>query len=132
MNLDDCIITCFCLIDELLPSVTKGKRLRERGPMPTLSDSEVVTMEVVLYDRHSNVGGGGRFQLSSWSRSFAANNVGIQSPKNHNLVRNAAAKKRMNPNQTSHAQPMINPSTIMITPAPPKGTRERYFDSLLY
>jgi hypothetical protein len=47
MNLDDCIIACFCLIDELLPSVTKGKRLRERGPMPTLSNSQVVTMEVV-------------------------------------------------------------------------------------
>jgi hypothetical protein len=47
MNLDDFILTCFCLIDELAPSVTKGKRLRERGPMPTLSDSEVVTMEVV-------------------------------------------------------------------------------------
>ena len=47
MNLDDFIITCFCLIDEMLPVVTKGKRLRERGPMPKLADSEVITMEVV-------------------------------------------------------------------------------------
>ena len=47
MNLDDCIITCFCLIDEMLPQVTKGERLRGRGPMPKLSDSEVITMEVV-------------------------------------------------------------------------------------
>jgi len=31
MSLDDFIITCFFLIDELIPSVTKGKRLRERG-----------------------------------------------------------------------------------------------------
>ena len=47
MNLDDFIITCFCTIDEMLPAVTKGKRLRERGPMPKLADSEVITMEVV-------------------------------------------------------------------------------------
>jgi hypothetical protein len=47
MNLDDCIITCFCLIDEMLPVATKGKRLRERGPMPKLTDSEMIKIEVV-------------------------------------------------------------------------------------
>ena len=47
MNLDDFIITCFVLIDEMVPTVTKGKRLRERGPMPKLADSEVITMEIV-------------------------------------------------------------------------------------
>ena len=47
MNLDDFIITCFCTIDEMVPTVTKGKRLRERGPMPQLADSEVITLEVV-------------------------------------------------------------------------------------
>ena len=47
MNLDDLIITCFVLIDEMVPTVTKGKRLRERGPMPKLADSEVITMEIV-------------------------------------------------------------------------------------
>jgi hypothetical protein len=47
MNLDDFIITCFCLIDDLLPHITGGKRLRARGPQPTLADSEVMTMEVV-------------------------------------------------------------------------------------
>lgn len=47
MNLDDFIITCFCVIDEMLPAVTKGKRLRQRGPMPKLADSEVITMEVI-------------------------------------------------------------------------------------
>jgi hypothetical protein len=47
MNLDDFIITCFCTIDEMLPMVTKGKRLRERGPLPKLADSEVITMELV-------------------------------------------------------------------------------------
>jgi hypothetical protein len=47
MNLDDFIITCFYLIDEMMPTTTKGKRLRTRGPMPKLADSEVVTIEVV-------------------------------------------------------------------------------------
>lgn len=50
MNLDDFIITCFCVIDEMLLVVTKGKRSRERGPMPKLADSEVITMEVVRTD----------------------------------------------------------------------------------
>ena len=47
MNLDDFIITCFCLIDEMLPQATQGKRLRQRGPMPKVAASEVITMELV-------------------------------------------------------------------------------------
>lgn len=47
MNLDDFIIACFCLIDDLLPVILKGKRLRARGPMPKLTDSEVLTMEII-------------------------------------------------------------------------------------
>jgi hypothetical protein len=31
----------------MVPTVTKGKRLRERGPLPKLADSEVITMEIV-------------------------------------------------------------------------------------
>jgi hypothetical protein len=47
MDLDDFIITIFCLIDETIPTVLGGQRLRQRGAHPTLSDSEVITMEVV-------------------------------------------------------------------------------------
>ena len=47
MSLDDFIIACFCLIDDALPTILKGKRLRSRGPEPKLADSEVITMEVV-------------------------------------------------------------------------------------
>ena len=47
MNLDDFIITCFCWIDEMIPMLLKDKRLRARGPAPKLSESEVITMEVV-------------------------------------------------------------------------------------
>jgi len=47
MNLDDFIITCFCLIDEMMPMIVKEQRLRTRGPAPKLSDSEVITIEIV-------------------------------------------------------------------------------------
>src|SRR6266571_4881714 len=83
------------------------------------------------YDRPSIVGGGGK--LSSLSRSFAANKVGTQSPKNHNRMRNAAAKMRTNPNQASHPQPgMRKPSTSKITPAIPTKSGRRYDDDLLF
>jgi hypothetical protein len=47
MDLDDLIITWFCLIDEGLQAMLDGKRLRSTGPAPILADSEVLTMEVV-------------------------------------------------------------------------------------
>ncbi|HEY7123423.1 MAG TPA: IS982 family transposase [Ktedonobacterales bacterium] len=47
MNLDDLIIAWFCLLDDLVPTLTEGDRLRQRGPAPTLADSEVITMEVI-------------------------------------------------------------------------------------
>nr|WP_236065074.1 hypothetical protein [Reticulibacter mediterranei] len=47
MNLDDFMITCFCMIDEMVPMIIKGQRLRARGPAPKLSESEAITMEVV-------------------------------------------------------------------------------------
>src|SRR5215472_7828226 len=47
MSLDDLIIAWFCLIDDLLPGVTEGTRLRQRGPAPRLADSEVLTLEVI-------------------------------------------------------------------------------------
>src|SRR5260370_3671527 len=47
MDLDDFIIAVFCQIDEMLPQITQGKRVRQRGRAPTLEDSEVLTMEVV-------------------------------------------------------------------------------------
>jgi len=47
MNLDDFIITCFCWIDDQMAILTQNRRLRQRGPLPKLSDSEALTMEVV-------------------------------------------------------------------------------------
>ncbi len=47
MDRDDFMIAVFCIVDEAVPLVTRGRRLRQRGPQPTLADSEVLTMEVV-------------------------------------------------------------------------------------
>lgn len=43
MDLSTFIISVFCLVDDRL----KGKRIRQRGPTPTLSDAEVLTIEIV-------------------------------------------------------------------------------------
>jgi len=47
MSLDELIITVFCRVDETVKQVLNGQRLRKSGPDPTLSDTEVLTLEVV-------------------------------------------------------------------------------------
>ena len=47
MDLDTFIIAVFCRMDDTLKAVLQGKRLRQRGSAPVLSDSEVLTMEAV-------------------------------------------------------------------------------------
>jgi hypothetical protein len=43
VDLSTFIVSVFCLIDDRL----KGRRLRQRGPTPKLSDAEVITIEIV-------------------------------------------------------------------------------------
>lgn len=43
MDITTFMIAVYCVIDDFLA----GKRLRQRGPQPTLRDSEVLTMEVI-------------------------------------------------------------------------------------
>ena len=47
MSLEDFIITVYCLVDDLNKKVLSGQKLRQRGFMPGLSDSEVITMEII-------------------------------------------------------------------------------------
>lgn len=47
MSLEDFIITVFCIIDDEFEKVLDGRKLRQRGRHPMLTDSEVITMEVV-------------------------------------------------------------------------------------
>lgn len=47
MSLEDFIITVFCWVEEHIKTQLGGRRLRQRGFAPKLTDSEVITMEVV-------------------------------------------------------------------------------------
>jgi len=46
MDLETFLVAVYCLTDDALHTVLHGVRLRQRGPTPRLSDSEVVAMEV--------------------------------------------------------------------------------------
>ena len=46
MSIDAFIIAVFCLVDDELNKMLKGKKLRSRGERPALEDSEVLTMEI--------------------------------------------------------------------------------------
>jgi hypothetical protein len=45
--MEEFIIAVFCCVDDLLKEVTEGRRIRQKGFAPALSDSEVITMEIV-------------------------------------------------------------------------------------
>lgn len=47
VDLDDFIITAFCIIDDILKDIVEDTPFRTRGPKPVLSDSEVITIEAV-------------------------------------------------------------------------------------
>lgn len=47
MSIDDFIISVFCLVDDEIKKILRGKKLRQRGPEPGLRDSEVITIEIV-------------------------------------------------------------------------------------
>ena len=44
---EDSIVTVFCNVDDLWQEITQGQRIRRRGFAPSLSDSEIITMEIV-------------------------------------------------------------------------------------
>ncbi len=44
---EELIIAVFCCVDDFLRQITQGKPVRARGFAPSLSDSEVLTMEIV-------------------------------------------------------------------------------------
>jgi IS5 family transposase len=46
-SIDEFIIAVFCCVDDALAKVTQGQPIRAKGFAPALSDSEVLTMEIV-------------------------------------------------------------------------------------
>ena len=47
MLMEDFIITVYCLIDDTLKNLLGSQKLRHRGFEPKLSNSEVITIEVI-------------------------------------------------------------------------------------
>ncbi len=47
MDLDTLIIAVFCLVDDTLARLYPHQRVRERGPLPHLTDAEVLTIEII-------------------------------------------------------------------------------------
>jgi hypothetical protein len=46
MDLETFITAVFCLVDDFVRDLCRGRRLRQRGPAPILADSEVLTVEI--------------------------------------------------------------------------------------
>lgn len=47
MDLDSFIVMVYCEVDTIIKEQFPARSLRQRGPLPRLSDSEVITMEIV-------------------------------------------------------------------------------------
>ncbi len=47
LSIEDFIIEIYCRTDDSLKEISRGMKLRSRGFPPSLSDSEVITMEIV-------------------------------------------------------------------------------------
>lgn len=85
MSIDEFIIAVFCLIDDLSNDLLKGKKLRQRGFQPNLTDSEVITMEIVGeflgYDQDKKIW---EYFKNHWKHFFP------KMPDRTNFVRQAA------------------------------------------
>ena len=47
MKLIDYIVNVFVMVDDFCKIESSARRLRARGPLPKLADSEVITMELL-------------------------------------------------------------------------------------
>lgn len=85
MSTDDLIITVFCLVDGQLLRLLHGRKLRQRGFPPKLTDSEVIAMEIVGeflgYDEDKKIW---QYFKEHWKHFFPA------IPDRTNFVRQAA------------------------------------------
>lgn len=47
LSIEEFIVTVFCYTDDYLKEISNGQKIRSRGFAPSLSDSEIITMEIV-------------------------------------------------------------------------------------
>lgn len=78
MLVEDFIITVYCLVDDLLNKDPNGNKLRKRGFEPALSDSEMITMEVVAeFQKIDTDKGSWEYFCNHWRNLFP--NIGSRS-----------------------------------------------------
>ena len=85
MSIEDLIISVFCIIDDQIKKLLKGRKIRQRGFQPNLTDSEVITMEIIGeflgHDKDIQIW---RYFKEHWSHFFPA------IPDRTNFARQAA------------------------------------------
>ena len=85
MLVEDFIITVYCLVDDLLNKISNENKLRKRGFEPALSDSEMITMEVIAeFQGIDTDKGAWEYFCNHWRTLFP--NIGSRS----NFVQHAA------------------------------------------
>lgn len=47
MNLNDFIVNLYCEVDDFMKNFFPARKLRTRGPLPQMADSEILTIEIV-------------------------------------------------------------------------------------
>lgn len=68
---EDFIITVFCNVDDLWQEITQGQKIRRRGFAPSLSDREIITMEIVGEFKGINTDKGiGNYFKGHWLNLF--------------------------------------------------------------
>jgi hypothetical protein len=71
MSLEDFIISVYCWVDEALKNMLGTQKLRQRGFQPGLSDSEMITMEIVAeFHRIDTDKGAWEYFRDHWSAWF--------------------------------------------------------------
>lgn len=71
MSIEEFIIAVYCLIDDVMKELLKGRNLRQRGFNPALTDSEIITMELVAeYQRIDTDKGAWEYFYNHWHDLF--------------------------------------------------------------
>jgi hypothetical protein len=71
MSVEDFIIAVYCLVDDIMNELLRGKKLRQRGSNPSLTDSEMITMELVAeFQRIDTDKGAWEYFCNHWRDLF--------------------------------------------------------------
>src|SRR3712207_4351142 len=117
MDLETFITEVFCITDDFVQAFGRAHKLRQRGPMPTLADSEVLTIEIagefLGLDTDQNL-------HASFRRHFAHLFPGLRCVHRTTLARQAANRWVVKQALWQHltAQVAYDPALVLIDRLP--------------